>query len=115
MLTTSSVQAPTLAPDLLLDTYFARIHGKPYHVLDEATTRQRLQANQLPSYLAFAIYAVSARYEPTLQSRTLRLTLPGMHLISAATMPQSASAQSTRDGHEWSLTLTSPQLRLCKH
>ena len=61
MLTASSIQTPTLAPDLLLDTYFARIHGKPYHILDEATTRQRLQANQLPSHLAFAIYAVSAR------------------------------------------------------
>ncbi|KAH6639644.1 fungal-specific transcription factor domain-containing protein [Boeremia exigua] len=59
-----SVQTPTLAPDLLLDTYFARIHGKPYYILDEATTRQRLQANQLPSHLAFAIYAVSARYAP---------------------------------------------------
>lgn len=62
VLTVTSVQTPTLAPDLLLDTYFARIHGKPYHILDEATTRQRLQANQLPSHLAFAIYAVSARY-----------------------------------------------------
>ncbi|XPT00550.1 3-dehydroquinate dehydratase [Ascochyta lentis] len=59
-----SVQTPTLSPDLLLDTYFARIHGKPYHVLDETTTRQRLQPNQLPSYLAYAIYAVSARYAP---------------------------------------------------
>ncbi|KAJ4378455.1 hypothetical protein N0V86_006158 [Didymella sp. IMI 355093] len=59
-----STQTPALSPDLLLDTYFARIHGKPYHILDEATTRQRLQANQLPSHLAFAIYAVSARYAP---------------------------------------------------
>jgi len=59
-----NIQTPALAPDLLLDTYFARIHGKPYHILDEATTRQRLQANQLPSHLAFAIYAVSARFAP---------------------------------------------------
>lgn len=58
-----SVQSPTLAPDLLLDTYFARIHGKPYYILDESTTRQRLQANQLPGHLAYAIYAVSARYD----------------------------------------------------
>ncbi|EOA92342.1 uncharacterized protein SETTUDRAFT_134587 [Exserohilum turcica Et28A] len=59
-----SVQSPALAPDLLVDTYFARIHGKPYYILDEPTTRQRLQANQLPSHLAYAIYAVSARYAP---------------------------------------------------
>ncbi|KAJ6202010.1 fungal-specific transcription factor domain-containing protein [Bipolaris maydis] len=59
-----SVQSPSLSPDLLLDTYFARIHGKPYYVLDESTTRQRLQANQLPGHLAYAIYAVSARYAP---------------------------------------------------
>ncbi|PSN63960.1 hypothetical protein BS50DRAFT_93643 [Corynespora cassiicola Philippines] len=59
-----SLQSPSIVPDLLLDTYFARIHGKPYHILDETTTRQRMQANQLPSYLAYAIYAVSARYAP---------------------------------------------------
>jgi len=58
-----SLQSPSLAPDLLVDTYFARIHGKPYYILDESTTRQRLQANQLPSHLAYAIYAVSARYD----------------------------------------------------
>lgn len=71
MLTLNSVQTPSLAPDLLLDTYFARIHGKPYYMLDEATTRQRLQANQLPSHLAFAIYAVSARYETHRKQRLL--------------------------------------------
>jgi hypothetical protein len=62
LLTATSVQSPTLAPDLLIDTYFARIHGKPYYILDESTTRQRLQANQLPGHLAYAVYAVSARY-----------------------------------------------------
>ncbi|KAH7125179.1 fungal-specific transcription factor domain-containing protein [Dendryphion nanum] len=59
-----SIQSPSIVPDLLLDTYFTRIHGKPYHILDETTTRQRMQANQLPSYLAYAIYAVSARHAP---------------------------------------------------
>ncbi|KAF2635870.1 hypothetical protein P280DRAFT_410729 [Massarina eburnea CBS 473.64] len=59
-----SLQTPSIVPDHLLDTYFARIHGKPYFILDETTTRQRLQTNQLPSYLACAIYAVSARYTP---------------------------------------------------
>ena len=47
---------------MFLDTFFARIHGKPYYVLDEATIRQRLQANQLPPHLVYAIYAVTARY-----------------------------------------------------
>ncbi|KAF2278081.1 uncharacterized protein EI97DRAFT_283153 [Westerdykella ornata] len=59
-----SIHTPSIVPDLLLDTYFARIHGKPYHILDETITRQRMQTNQLPSYLAYAIYAVSARYAP---------------------------------------------------
>jgi hypothetical protein len=62
LLTFTSLPTPTLSPELLLDTYFARIHGKPYYILDEATTRQRLQANQLPGHLAYAIYAVGARY-----------------------------------------------------
>ncbi|KAF2002725.1 hypothetical protein P154DRAFT_136521 [Amniculicola lignicola CBS 123094] len=59
-----SLQSPSIIPDLLLDAYFTRIHGKPYHILDETTTRQRMQANQLPTYLAYAIYAVGARYAP---------------------------------------------------
>lgn len=57
-----SQPAPSQRPDILLDTYFTRIHGKPYYILDELTTRQRLQHHQLPNHLAHAIYAVSARY-----------------------------------------------------
>ncbi|KAF2418783.1 hypothetical protein EJ08DRAFT_49897 [Tothia fuscella] len=53
---------PSSYPEVLLDTYFSRIHGKPYHILDEASTRQRLLTNQLPNHLVFAIYAVTARY-----------------------------------------------------
>jgi hypothetical protein len=53
---------PTLYAELLLDIYFSRLHCKPLHILDETTTRQRLQDNQLPTYLTFAIYALSARY-----------------------------------------------------
>lgn len=45
---------------LLLDTYFGRIHGKPYYIL-EASTRQLLMSNQLPQHLRFAVFAVSAR------------------------------------------------------
>lgn len=56
-----SQPTPFQRVDILLDTYFARVHGKPYYILDELTTRQRLQHHLLPSHLAYAIYAVSAR------------------------------------------------------
>ncbi|PSR82469.1 fungal-specific transcription factor domain-domain-containing protein [Coniella lustricola] len=65
--TPSSNSAPSPAPiqpDLLLDTYFARFHAKPFYILDESSVRQRLQLNQLPNYLVHAIYAVAARYTP---------------------------------------------------
>ncbi|KAF2399174.1 hypothetical protein EJ06DRAFT_549870 [Trichodelitschia bisporula] len=58
----STPQAPYL--EALLDAYFACLHGRPYFILDEASTRQRLQTSQLPGHLAFAIFAVSARYAP---------------------------------------------------
>jgi hypothetical protein len=61
MLTLISEPSPGVLPDVLLDTYFARCHGKVYHILDETATRQRVQLNQIPSYLVYAIYAVSAR------------------------------------------------------
>jgi hypothetical protein len=61
-LTIYSEPSPAVQPDVLLDTYFTRCHGKAYHILEEATTRQRIQLNQIPSYLLYAIYAVSARW-----------------------------------------------------
>jgi len=57
-----SAPSPAVQPDSLLDTYFTRCHGKPYYILDETTTRQRIQHNQISSYLLSAIYAVSARW-----------------------------------------------------
>ncbi|KAI5855003.1 hypothetical protein GGS23DRAFT_590342 [Durotheca rogersii] len=56
--------SPVVQGDVLLDTYFTRLHGKPYYVLDESSVRQRLQLHQLPSYLIHAIYAAAARYAP---------------------------------------------------
>ena len=53
---------PKLLPDVFLDVYFSRLHGKPYYILDEDSTRQRSNNNQLPACLAYAINAVSARY-----------------------------------------------------
>jgi hypothetical protein len=89
---------PTLSPELLLDTYFTRIHGKPYYILDEATTRQRLQANQLPGHLAYAIYAVSTRYnaQPLILMAAINRTSPDMHPSSEATLRLSRSARSMR-------------------
>ncbi|KAL4889673.1 type I 3-dehydroquinase-domain-containing protein [Aspergillus ambiguus] len=49
-------------PDSMLDTYFARLHGKPYFILDETATRQRHQRAQLPPFLSMAIYALTLRY-----------------------------------------------------
>ncbi|KAK3327141.1 fungal-specific transcription factor domain-containing protein [Cercophora scortea] len=59
-----SEPSPGVQPDALLDTYFARFHAKPFHILDESTLRQRLQLNQVPIYLLHAISAVAARYTP---------------------------------------------------
>ncbi|RKU49443.1 hypothetical protein DL546_007236 [Coniochaeta pulveracea] len=60
----SEPPAPEVQTDALLDTYFNRFHGKPYHILDESTLRQRLQLGQVPAYLIHAVCAVGARYTP---------------------------------------------------
>ncbi|KAK4158516.1 fungal transcriptional regulatory-like protein [Chaetomidium leptoderma] len=59
-----SEQSPEIHPETLLDIYFTRFHDKPFHIFDESTLRQRLQLNQVPTYLVHAIYAVAARYAP---------------------------------------------------
>lgn len=56
-----SEPSPGVPAEALLDTYFARFHAKPYHVLDESTVRRRMQLGQLPSFLVHSIYAVAAR------------------------------------------------------
>jgi hypothetical protein len=57
----SQPSPPEVRTDTLLDTYFARFHAKPYHILDESSVRQRLQLGQVPPYMMHAIYAVAAR------------------------------------------------------
>lgn len=52
--------------DALLDTFFSRLHDKPYYILDETATRNRLRDGHLPRYLVNAIHAVSIRYVPHL-------------------------------------------------
>ncbi|KXG52273.1 Transcription factor [Penicillium griseofulvum] len=63
--------------DAILDIYFERVHGKPFYILDEATTRQRYQLNQLPSFLAMAISAITVRYttSPGQEEQSLRVGL----------------------------------------
>jgi hypothetical protein len=48
--------------DTLIDTYFSRLHGKPYYILDEPATRQRRRDNQLPRYVVNAIHAATIKY-----------------------------------------------------
>ncbi|KAL4906374.1 type I 3-dehydroquinase-domain-containing protein [Aspergillus multicolor] len=53
---------PGRVPDGMLDAYFARLHGKPFFILDEASTRQRHAGEQLPAALSMAVYALTLRY-----------------------------------------------------
>lgn len=57
----SSSQQHFTLPIAVLETFFSRIHGKPFYILDESVTRQKHQLGQLPPYLAMAIYAITVR------------------------------------------------------
>jgi hypothetical protein len=48
-------------PDTVLGSYFSRLHGKPFCILDETSTRQRYHMGQLPVFLSMAIHALTAR------------------------------------------------------
>ncbi|CAK7232681.1 hypothetical protein SBRCBS47491_008354 [Sporothrix bragantina] len=54
-------QGPPVQVDALLHTYFTRSHAKPFHILDESSFRQRLQLNQIPSYLLGSVCALASR------------------------------------------------------
>lgn len=51
----------SILSDVLLDAYFGRLHGKPFYVLDETSTRQLQQLKQLSAPLAMAISAMTLR------------------------------------------------------
>ncbi|OGE50321.1 hypothetical protein PENARI_c017G09939 [Penicillium arizonense] len=76
-------QSPTqgVLSDAILDIYFSRLHGKPFFILDEATTRQRHQMNQLPAFLSMAISAMALRYttSPGQVEQALRSGLDAAH------------------------------------
>lgn len=55
-------QLPSVPIEALLHAYFTRSHAKPFHILDEASFRQRLQNNQIPSFVLGSVCALAARY-----------------------------------------------------
>lgn len=50
----------------VIDAYFARLHNKPFYILDEPATRLRLRDGRLPVFLVHAIHAVTIKYVPHL-------------------------------------------------
>lgn len=60
------VPQPTGFTDILVDTYFSRLHNKPFYILDESATRLRLRDGRLPPFLVDAIHAVTIKYVPHL-------------------------------------------------
>ncbi|KAI5284122.1 hypothetical protein KEM54_001577 [Ascosphaera aggregata] len=49
-------------PDAVLDTFFAHVNEKPFYLLDEQSVRQQHRADQLPTALSLAIYALTMRH-----------------------------------------------------
>ncbi|KAL2836244.1 type I 3-dehydroquinase-domain-containing protein [Aspergillus pseudoustus] len=58
----SPVQQSGRIPDAMLEAYFARLHGKPFFILDETATRRGHANGTLPAYLGLAVYALALRY-----------------------------------------------------
>lgn len=56
-----SSQPNGILSDAILDAYFARLHGKPFFVLEESMTRHRHRLGQLPPPLSMAISAITPR------------------------------------------------------
>ncbi|KAF4457998.1 hypothetical protein F53441_152 [Fusarium austroafricanum] len=81
-----SLSQPPAQAEALLDTYFARFHGKPYYIVDESSIRQRLQLNQLPRFLSFAISAVAARH-----------TIDSSGYQAAASLSEDLAARARRE------------------
>lgn len=67
----TSRQENKLLSDAILDTYFSRLHGKPFYVLEESSTRQKHHMGQLPAHLMMAIYAITVRCADTFFTKLL--------------------------------------------
>lgn len=46
----------------VIDTYFDHVHNKPYSYFQEASFRQKLEANSLPRCLVLAVLSSSVRF-----------------------------------------------------
>lgn len=69
---TTNRQDNAFLSDTILDTYFTRLHGKPFYILEESSTRQKHHMGQLPGPLTMAIYAITIRYSLCLSPLILR-------------------------------------------
>lgn len=57
-------QHAAVQTEAMLDTYFRRLHGKPFNILDEAPFRQQLQLHHIPTYLLNAVCGLASRSTP---------------------------------------------------
>lgn len=57
-------QTPDAGPRIesLMETYFHRLHRKPYHILDESVTRRRWHTGKISQFGKNAICAVTVKY-----------------------------------------------------
>jgi hypothetical protein len=53
---------PTDTLQSLIDTFFLRVHNRPYSYLQETSFRCNLETGSIPNYLLLAIIAASARF-----------------------------------------------------
>ncbi|KAE8556405.1 hypothetical protein TMatcc_003767 [Talaromyces marneffei ATCC 18224] len=65
----TNLQDNAFLSDNILDTYFTRLHGKPFYILEESSTRQRHRMGQLPGPLMKAIYAITIRYSQSAEGQ----------------------------------------------
>lgn len=63
---TEHVPEAAALTETLVDTYFTRLHNKPFYILDESATRLRLRDGRLPRFLVDTIHAVTIKYVPHL-------------------------------------------------
>jgi len=78
----SPIQQSGRIPDSMLEAYFARLHGKPFFILDETATRRGHANGTLPVYLGLAVYALALRYDyPSVTVLCMRGYTCEVHLL----------------------------------
>ena len=106
--------------DTILDTYFTRLHGKPFYILEESSTRQKHHMGQLPGPLMMAIYAITIRYSLRLSpliSRPWSLTFYILDMLNPrkGKKAQHESDSNMRWKHDRKSILTIRRLKDFKH